>query len=152
MGLRHLVLLWHFPCCSGGEENEQCKSKYRVAKSPIISGSCAENDLQLKAFYESSPPCRSNTKIKTDWRKKHQSIDSKYCACIYIYYIYTISYVHIIQYICDGFCIYYIYIFFIWWIYGVLYIISTVQQSSCPRYSFEAKPQTLLCKEEYAFA
>jgi len=26
-------------------------------KSPIINGSFAKNDLQLQAFYESSPPC-----------------------------------------------------------------------------------------------
>jgi len=36
---------------------------YFPPKNPMISGFFAEIDLQLKAFYESSPPCTANTNV-----------------------------------------------------------------------------------------
>jgi len=39
-------------------------------KSPTISGSVAKSDLQLKASYESSPPCKVSCRVESE-RKTH---------------------------------------------------------------------------------
>jgi len=74
MGLRHPVtthssssficvacLLIHFPQKSPAISGSFAENDLQQ-KSPIISGSFAEIDLQLKASYQSSPPCNDSFK------------------------------------------------------------------------------------------
>jgi len=96
--------------------------RYFPPKSPIISGSFAANDLQLKAFCGASPPCIRAHRVAVThfvfttffWYVLLQSYLYIYIYVhihiymyVYIYsYIYTYIYVYIYMYIYIAGCVY----------------------------------------------
>jgi len=53
-------------------------------KSRILSGSFAKNDLQLKASYESSPPCTLTASSASIFKKRDQKRDQKASTCLLV--------------------------------------------------------------------
>jgi len=72
-----------------------------LQKSPTISGSFAENHLQLEASYWSSPPCMhvaQGMSNETKHRNHKEQIYANTHTLIYVLYIYVYMYTHI--YVC----------------------------------------------------
>jgi len=86
-------------------------------KSTIISGSSAENDLQLKASYESSPTCMYVVSCSTKGSRRNEPPNSDTLINMFVYvyvhveidvyvYIYIYTYIHGYICICLYACVY----------------------------------------------
>jgi len=87
-------------------------------KSPIISGSCTKNNLNLNSSYGSSPPCtgRRRVSVIVGVHLCNKFACMQICTYIYTYmYIYICTYMYIYMYI-------YIYIHVYIYIYIYIYV------------------------------